>query len=188
MSKKQNNKFSPEVRERAVRLVQEHRDEYRSQWAAVQSIAPKIGCSAYTLLKWVQLQEVEAGMRAGVPQAEQERIKALEREVKELRRANEVLTSASAVFAQAALDRELKKYTPISISIGVCMGSSRSARSCRLPRQPTGDMPLDVAIRNCEACGPRRMSNTWWISSVYGSRTFGFMEPVRSGSSSSGKA
>ncbi|NLC36731.1 MAG: IS3 family transposase [Alcaligenaceae bacterium] len=93
-----NNKFSPEVRERAVRLVQEHRGEYPSQWAAVQSIAPKIGCSGHTLLKWVQLQEVEAGTRPGVPQAEQERIKALEREVKELRRANEILKSASGFF------------------------------------------------------------------------------------------
>lgn len=62
-----------------MRLVQEHRDEYRSQWSAVQAIAPKIGCSAYTLLKWVQLQEVEAGTRAGVPQAEQERVKELRR-------------------------------------------------------------------------------------------------------------
>lgn len=104
-----SNKFSPEVRERAVRLVQEHRSEYPSLWATVESIAPKIGCAAYTLLKWVQLQEVEAGTRSGVPRAEQERIKALEREVKELRRANEILKSASAFFAQAALDRELKK-------------------------------------------------------------------------------
>lgn len=103
------NKFSPEVRERAVRLVLEHRGEYPSLWAAVQSIAPKIGCAAYTLLKWVQLQQVEAGTRPGVPLAEQERIKALERENKELRRANEILKSASAFFAQAALDRELKK-------------------------------------------------------------------------------
>ncbi|WP_299451360.1 IS3 family transposase [uncultured Pigmentiphaga sp.] len=93
-----NNKFSPEVRERAVRLVQEHRDEYRSQWAAVQSIAPKIGCSGYTLLQWVQRAEVEAGRRPGLPEAEQERIKALEREVKELRRANEILKSASGFF------------------------------------------------------------------------------------------
>jgi len=102
-------KFSPEVRERAVRLVQEHRDEYPSLWAASQSIAPKIGCSTHTLLKWVQRQQVEAGTRPGVPQVEQERIKALEREVKELRRANEILKSASAFFAQAALDRELKR-------------------------------------------------------------------------------
>lgn len=69
-----SNKFSPEVRERAVRLVQEHRGEYSSLWAAAQSIAPKIGCSAHTLLKWVQLQEVETGTRPGVTQAEQERI------------------------------------------------------------------------------------------------------------------
>jgi len=105
----QNNKFSPEVRERAVRLVQEHRDEYPSQWAAAQSIAPKIGCSAYTLLKWVQRTEVDRGVRPGVTTEESERIKALEREVKELRRANEILKSASAFFAQAALDRDLKK-------------------------------------------------------------------------------
>ena len=105
----QNNKFSPEVRERAVRLVQEHRDEYPSQWAAVQSIAPKTGCSVYTLLKWVQRAEVDSGVRPGVSTEESERVKALEREVKELRRANEILKSASAFFAQAALDRDLKK-------------------------------------------------------------------------------
>ncbi|MXS85567.1 hypothetical protein ABO04_06520 [Nitrosomonas sp. HPC101] len=79
-------KFSPELRERAIRLAHEHRGEYPSLWAAAQSIASKIGCSAHTLLKWVQRQEVEAGTRPGVPQAEQERIKALERENKELRR------------------------------------------------------------------------------------------------------
>lgn len=104
-----NNKFSPEVRERAVRLVQEHRDEYPSQWAAARSIAPKIGCSVYTLLRWVQRMEVDRGVRPGVRTDESERLKALEREVKELRRANEILKSASAFFAQAALDRDLKK-------------------------------------------------------------------------------
>src|SRR5690606_1586361 len=102
-------KFSPEIRERAVRLLLEHRDEYASQWAAVTSIAPKIGCSPQSLLKWVRAQEVETGVRAGIPQADQERIKALEREVKELRRANEILKTASAFFAQAELDRVLKK-------------------------------------------------------------------------------
>ena len=106
---RKSNQYSPEVRERAVRLVQEHRNDYSSLWAATVSIAPKIGCTPQTLLKWVQHQEVEAGTRPGVSQAEQERIKALEREVKELRRANEILKSASAFFAQAALDRELKK-------------------------------------------------------------------------------
>lgn len=104
-----NNKFSPEVRERAVRLVQEHRDEYRSLWAAVESIAPKIGCTPTTLLDWIKRTEVDRGVRPGVTTEERERIKALERENRELRRANEILKTANAFFAQAALDRELKK-------------------------------------------------------------------------------
>jgi len=109
MSKSPSNKFSPEVRERAVRLVQEHQGEYPSLWAAAASIAPKIGCTAHTLLKWVQRHAIDSGTRAGVSSEERARIKALEREVKELRRANEILKSASAFFAQAALERELKK-------------------------------------------------------------------------------
>ena len=103
-----SNKFSPEVRERAVRLVQEHRGEYPSLWAAVESIAPKIGCVPQTLLDWVKRDEVDSGQREGLSTSEGERIKALEREVKELRRANEILKTASAFFAQAELDRRLK--------------------------------------------------------------------------------
>ena len=103
-----SNKFSPEVRERAVRMVQEDRAQYPSLWAAVASIAPKIGCVPQTLLEWVKRQEVDAGMRDGVTTAEAQRIKELEREVKELRRANEILKLASAFFAQAELDRRLK--------------------------------------------------------------------------------
>jgi len=102
------NKFSPEVRERAVRMVQEHRGEYPSLWAAVESIAPKIGCVPQTLLDWVKRDEVDSGQRAGLSSSERERLKALEREVKELRRANEILKTASAFFAQAELDRRLK--------------------------------------------------------------------------------
>jgi transposase len=102
------NRFSPEVRERAVRLVQEHRGEYPSLWAAVESIAPKIGCVASTLLDWVKQTEVDAGSRAGVTTSEAQRVKELEREVKELRRANEILKLASAFFAQAEIDRRLK--------------------------------------------------------------------------------
>ena len=102
------NKFSPEVRERAVRLVQEHRGEYPSLWAAVESIAPKIGCVSQTLLEWVKRDEIDGGKRDGVTSVEHERIKALEREVKELRRANDILKTASAFFAQAELDRRLK--------------------------------------------------------------------------------
>jgi len=103
-----SNKYSPEVRERAVRMVQEHRIEYPSQWATVVSIAAKIGCSANTLHEWVRKHEVDAGLRDGITSEEREHIKALEREVKELRKANEILKLASAFFAQAELDRRLK--------------------------------------------------------------------------------
>ena len=110
-----SKKFSPEVRERAVRMVQEHRGEYPSLWAAIESIAPKIGCVPQTLLDWVKQSEVDTGARAGVSTAEAKRVKELEPEVKELepevkvlRRANEILKLASAFFAQAELDRRLK--------------------------------------------------------------------------------
>jgi len=103
-----SNKFSPEVRERAVRMVQEHRGEYPSLWAAVNSIAPKIGCVPQTLLGWVQRNEIDSGQRDGVTTVEAQRVKELERENKELRRANEILKLASAFFAQAELDRRLK--------------------------------------------------------------------------------
>ena len=103
-----SNKFSPEVRERAVRMVQEHRGEYPSLWAAVESIAPKIGCVPQTLHTWVRQHEIDAGQRGGVSTAETERIKELERENRELRKANEILKLASAFFAQAELDRRLK--------------------------------------------------------------------------------
>ncbi len=103
-----SNKFSPEVRERAVRLVQEHRGEYPSLWATVESIAPKIGCVPQTLLEWVKRAEVDAGERPGTTTAETQRMKELERENKELRRANDILRTASAFFAQAELDRKLK--------------------------------------------------------------------------------
>ena len=105
---KKSNKFSPEVRERAVRLVQEHRGEYPSLWAAIESIAPKIGCVAQTLHEWVKRAEVDTGAREGIMTSEAQRMKELERENKELRRANEILKLASAFFAQAELDRRLK--------------------------------------------------------------------------------
>ena len=105
---KKSNKFSPEVRERAVRLVQEHRGEYPSLWAAIESIAPKIGCVPQMLNEWVKRVEVDTGVRDGVRTAEAQRVKELEREVKELRRANDILKSASAFFAQAEPGRRLK--------------------------------------------------------------------------------
>jgi transposase len=102
-------KYSPEIRERAVRLVLEHQAEYESQWAAMESVAQKIGCTAETLRKWVRQTERDQGLRPGLSTDERERLKALERENKELRRANEILKTASAFFAQAELDRRLKK-------------------------------------------------------------------------------
>jgi transposase len=100
--------FSPEMRERAVRMVQEHRGDHPSLWAAIESIAPKIGCAAQTLLTWVQRHEIDTGVRDGVTTDEARRVRELERENKELRRANEILKLASAFFAQAELDRRLK--------------------------------------------------------------------------------
>jgi transposase len=97
---KRSNKFLPEVRERAVRMVQEHRGEYPSLWAAIESIASKIGCVPQTLNDWVK--------REGLTSSERDQLKALQREVKELRRANDILKTASAFFAQAELDRRLK--------------------------------------------------------------------------------
>ncbi len=109
MTSKTTNKFSPEVRARAVRMVTEHEAEHPSQWAAVSSIAAKIGCSAHTLHEWVQQAEVDGGKRAGLPSDVAERIKALERENRELRQANEILRKASAYSAMAELDRPLKR-------------------------------------------------------------------------------
>jgi transposase len=106
---KKSTKYSPEVRERAVRLVREHQDAHQSQWAAIGSIASKIGCSPETLRLWVRQTERDGGEREGLTSAERERLKALEREVRELRQANEILRKASAYFAQAELDRPLKR-------------------------------------------------------------------------------
>jgi transposase len=100
--------YPQEVRERAVRMVFEHAAEHPSQWAAIESIAGKIGCKAETLRKWVRQAERDVGKRAGVTTSERERVKELEREVRELKRANEILRKASAYFAQAELDRRPK--------------------------------------------------------------------------------
>jgi transposase len=106
---KTTNKFSPEVRDRAVRMVVDHERDHPSRWAAVVSIAEKIGCVPQTLHEWVKKAELDAGKRAGVPTDVAEKVKALERENRELRQANEILRKASAYFAQAELDRPFKR-------------------------------------------------------------------------------
>ena len=102
------SRFSPEVRDRAVRMVLEQQDKHESQWAAITSIAEKIGCTAETLRKWVRQAERDQGVRPGLTTEERQRLKQLERETFELRRANEILKKAAAYFAQAELDRRAK--------------------------------------------------------------------------------
>jgi transposase len=101
-------RYPTEVRERAVRLVLDNQGQHGSQWAAIEAIAPKIGCTAETLRKWVRRAERDSGKRDGLTTSERERLKALERENLELKRANEILRKASAFFAQAELDRRSK--------------------------------------------------------------------------------
>ena len=102
------SRYSPELKERAIRMVFEHEGEHASQWAAIASIASKVGCTTETLRNWVRQAERDTGKRPGLTTEERQRLKELERENRELRRANEILRKASAFFAQAELDRERK--------------------------------------------------------------------------------
>ena len=102
-------RYTPEFRQRAVRIFQEQCDQHASQWAAMQSIANKVGCTPETLRKWVKQVEIDQGKAAGLSSSDRERLKELERENRELKQANEILRKASAFFAQAELDRRPRK-------------------------------------------------------------------------------
>ncbi len=106
---RKSSRYSPEFRERAVRMVVDHEEDYESQWSAIVSIAGKIGCSPETLRRWIRQSEIDTGRRAGLTSDERARLKDLERENFELRRANEILRKASAYFAQAELDRRPRR-------------------------------------------------------------------------------
>jgi transposase-like protein len=109
MTDPRQRRFSPEVRERAVRLVQQHQGDHASQWAAISSVAAKIGCTAETLRGWLRQAERNSGQRAGTTSDDRDTLRALERENRDLRQANEILRKASAYFAQAELDHRFKR-------------------------------------------------------------------------------
>jgi len=174
--------FSPEVRERAVRLMREQRSESPWMWAAVESIAPMIGCTPQTLHEWVKRDQVDHDERDGATADERERLKALEREVEELRRANEILKVASAFFAQAELDRGFNSRRPSSISIATPSVSSRSARSCGLPRRATDAMPRSFVIRRGARFAQSARNVCGQRSSVCGRPTCRSTARIKSGS------
>lgn len=141
--------FPPEVRERAVRLVLEQRDRRPAHWAAVTSIAGKIGCTPQTLLGWFKQAEVDAGTRDGVATAEARRVKELEREVKELRRTNEILKLASTFFAQAELDR--RHVT--AHSVAVATSTTTPCRGRQRPLQGRADPPQGAEVHGRRRAG-----------------------------------
>ena len=153
MSKK-SNRFSPEVRERAVRMVLEHRGEYPSLWATIESIAPKIGCVPQTLNDWVRQHEVDAGVRDGISSDERARIKALEREVKELRKANEILKLASAFLPRRSSTADsspesVRRQTPRNLRGRADLQSAANRPVwLQVPRRPPTQ--ARTALRPCQ--------------------------------------
>ena len=176
-----STKFSPEVRERAVRMVFDAKDQYESQWAAIVSIAGKIGCTPESLRRWIRQQERDTGQRPGTTSAEAARVKELEREVRELKKANEILRLASAYFAQAELDRSIKSQTLSLMSIGTDWGSSRSAVCCRSPHRPTAGRWPGKTIRRYAASAPYATSNWAAILTASGRPIIRCMVRPRSG-------
>src|SRR4029453_13837342 len=129
------SKYSPELRERAVRMVFDHSPEHPSQWAAIRSVGEKLGIRTESLRRWVRQAERDAGQRPGLTTDERARLKQLERENFELKRANEILRKAWGFFAQRELDPRPKGGGLLPTSLGIRRGASRSARCCRSPRR-----------------------------------------------------
>ena len=184
------SRFSPEVRERAVRMVEEHREAHASEWAVLQSVAPKLGCTAETLRKWVRQVQRDAGHRPGLTTSERERLQELEREVRALKRANEILRKAFASFAQAELDRRRTspRWSRSSPTIAPWSGSSRSAPCCRSPRRQIIAIGTSGHIRRA---GPHGRSATISSASRFSgsmTRTSRSTAPGQSGSSGGGTA
>lgn len=184
---KRASKFSPEVQQRAVRMVVEAQGQHNSQWAAIESIAAKIGCMAETLRRWVRQHERDTGQREGLTTAEAQRIRDLERENRELRKANEIFKLASAFFARTELDDRIKSWRPSSTSIVSALGSSRPAAACSSPRRRTGAMQRGSAIRRCARFVPRVTRDSCLRSSAYGNPTWRSMALTRSGASSTAR-
>ena len=176
---KMANRYSPEVRARAVRMVFEHQGSYETQAGAIAAIAPKIGCIPQTLREWVKQAEKDSGMRDGVTSEERDRIKALEREVRELRQANEILRKASAYFAQAELDRPLKRGSPSLKISALFTVSGRSARCCRSRRQRFITVSSVVLILQKHLPDINGMRNCGQRSKGSGMTTIKFMGSAR---------
>ncbi len=185
---KTTNKFSPEVRERAVRLVFDNEGQHGSRWQAIVSIAAKIGCTPQTLNEWVKKAEVDSGKRAGIPTEMAEKMKALERENRELRQANEILRKASALFCDGGA------RPPVEVMVGFidahrdAHGVEPICRCCRSPRPPIMNIwPSGPIRRGCRIvragmrlCAPRSVASS--------KRTGGSTASARSGGSFAARA